>query len=306
MYVDIGKIVLVEIRNEALYLTNQDGREWYKLHRSRIHMFQVPVIEDEALWLVNPDQLSEFEQTESAIFWPKLNVSISKEELTWKYHFEMIRTEQENSERSYYFQLKSEEHDFEMELETLKNAHSILSNPKNPNYIRDQKDYRREKRRLLKKIGQVEAKFEAGWPGTNPPSGTTLPATPEPTSPGTAGTDEAPVSTTPLQIETLPPKKPRKGGVKQGHIHPLTALIAVTYHALEKENKDVGRLPTPKEVLDDIKDHDEEKIIQEITDDKTIFWCDPVTRENRHPVKFKTLTNKVSKLRNPPTLPVLL
>lgn len=87
----------------------------------------------------------------------------------------------------------------------------------------------------------------------------------------------------------------KTGGRKRGHVSPLTSLIQKTYLVLKNEVKD--RAITPQEIILEIQDHDEEKIIQEITEGNTIHWIHPVTRADRKPLKFKTLQNKISKLR---------
>ncbi|GAB0058090.1 hypothetical protein SIID45300_02432 [Candidatus Magnetaquicoccaceae bacterium FCR-1] len=92
-----------------------------------------------------------------------------------------------------------------------------------------------------------------------------------------------------------PPKN--KGGRPSGRVSPLTILIEVTYHALLKDHPE--RKPTAKEILLEIRDHDDEQIIQEITGDQDILWCDPVTRQDRPSLTFRTLRNRISSMSFP-------
>lgn len=89
----------------------------------------------------------------------------------------------------------------------------------------------------------------------------------------------------------------QKRGRPMGKVSPLTILIKTTYRALLMEHPD--RKPTPREVLLEIQDHDDEQIIQEITKDQDILWRDPVTRQDRDPLTFKTLRNRIAKLPFP-------
>ncbi|MEO5347920.1 MAG: hypothetical protein H7834_16320 [Magnetococcus sp. YQC-9] len=112
---------------------------------------------------------------------------------------------------------------------------------------------------------------------------------------------QAPTTTPELSPQGKPasPQTPahKKGGMPSGKASALTVLIETTYRALLADHPE--RKPTPDEVLLEIQDHDEELIIQEITEEKGILWCDPVSRAERSPVTFKTLRNRVANLQFP-------